>query len=70
MSEHNPVKEFLEVLSEFSAIKKISDGKKIMYMLPNLLDNIPDLEKIRKLIRIAELCPNSRIAQWRAAQLF
>lgn len=55
MSDHNQVKEFLEVLSEFSAIKKISDGKKIKYMLPNLLDDIPDLEKIRKLTKPSEI---------------
>jgi hypothetical protein len=56
MSRTNHIREFLDILSEFSVVERISDGKKIEYALPNLCDGgMPDLEKIKKLAKPSEI---------------
>jgi len=50
MSKQNSIQKFLDLLSQFSTVKKIQNGKRSAYSIPNLLDGeIPDLEQIRKL---------------------
>jgi hypothetical protein len=52
----NNVKEFLDMLSEFSTIQKKSNGKNTEYVIPNLLiDRIPNLEKIKKLTKTCDI---------------
>jgi hypothetical protein len=49
MQKQNSVQEFLDLLSQFSTVKKIHNGKRLAYAIPNLLDDeIPDLEIIKK----------------------
>lgn len=50
MPKQNSVQRFLDLLSQFSTVKKIQNGKRPAYAIPNLLDGeIPDLENIKKL---------------------
>jgi len=50
MSKQNSIQKFLDLLSQFSTVKKIHTGKRFAYSIPNLLDGeIPDLEQIKKL---------------------
>lgn len=52
----NNVREFLDVLSEFSTVQKKFDGRNIEYVIPNLLDDkMPNLEKIRKLTKTRDI---------------
>lgn len=57
MTRHsNNVREFLDMLSEFSTVQKKSNGGNIEYVIPNLLaDKIPDLEKIRRLTKTYDI---------------
>ena len=50
MTKQNSVQKFLDLLSQFSTVKKTHNGKRLAYSIPNLLDGeIPDLEQIKKL---------------------
>lgn len=57
MARHsNNVREFLDILSEFSTVQKKSNGENIDYVIPNLLDGkIPNLEKIRRLTKTCDI---------------
>lgn len=57
MAKHNnAIQEFLDLLSEFSTVKKISNGKKTEYIIPNLLDGkIPNISKIKELTNTADI---------------
>ncbi len=51
MSKQCSIQKFLDLLSQFSIVKKTHNGKRSMYSIPCLLDEeIPDLEQIKKLI--------------------
>lgn len=56
VKRYNSVKEFLDILSEFSTIQKKSNGKNTEYVIPNLLaDKMPNLEKIKKLAKTCDI---------------
>jgi hypothetical protein len=50
MAKQNSIHLFLDLLSQFSIVKKSHHGKRLAYSIPNLLDGeIPDLELLKKL---------------------
>lgn len=60
----NNVREFLDVLSEFSVVERISKGKRIEYTLPNLCDgDMPNLERMKKLAKPSEIKISNDIHQ-------
>lgn len=60
----NPVREFLDVLSEFSVVEKVPKGKRTGYALTNLCDGTtPNLEKIKKVARPSEIKISSDVSQ-------
>lgn len=51
------VPQLLDLLSEFSTIRKVSNGNKVAkYFIPNLIDcGLPDIQKIKKLTGATEV---------------
>lgn len=50
MPQQCAIQKFLDLLSQFSIVKKSYSGKRSVYSIPSLLsEDIPDLEKIKKL---------------------